>query len=165
MKRREFFALLGGAVAAWPLAVRAQQGERVRRIGVLLPASADDARFQTFVGAFLQELQSLGWSIGRNVRIDTRWGHRQCSRHSQIHGGIGRAHARCHPGPWLFDRGAVATGDKTLRMSGIWPPFPLRPGWPRHTITARSSRQSRRFPHLINADKVFGTHRGLERAR
>jgi len=45
----------------------------MRRIGVLLPASADDARFQTFVGAFLQELQSLGWSIGRNVRIDTRW--------------------------------------------------------------------------------------------
>ena len=45
----------------------------MRRIGVLLPATADDVRFQTFVGAFLQELQSLGWSIGRNVRIDTRW--------------------------------------------------------------------------------------------
>jgi ABC-type uncharacterized transport system substrate-binding protein len=72
MQRRQFIALLGGA-ATWPLAVRAQQGERVRRIGVLLPATADDARFQTFVGAFLQELQSLGWSIGRNVRIDTRW--------------------------------------------------------------------------------------------
>ena len=72
MRRREFITLLGGA-ATWPLAARAQQGERVRRIGVLLPASADDARFQTFVGAFRQELQSLGWSIGRNVRIDTRW--------------------------------------------------------------------------------------------
>jgi putative tryptophan/tyrosine transport system substrate-binding protein len=72
MQRRQFIALLGGA-ATWPLAARAQQGERMRRIGVLLPASADDARFQTFVGAFLQELQSLGWSIGRNVRIDTRW--------------------------------------------------------------------------------------------
>ena len=72
MQRREFIALLGGA-ATWPLGARAQQGERMRRIGVLLPASADDARFQTFVGAFLQELQSLGWSIGRNVRIDTRW--------------------------------------------------------------------------------------------
>jgi putative ABC transport system substrate-binding protein len=45
----------------------------MRRISVLLPATADNARFQTFVGAFLQELQSLGWSIGRNVRIDTRW--------------------------------------------------------------------------------------------
>src|SRR5215472_17002496 len=73
MRRREFITLLGGTAAGWPLAVRAQQGERVRRIGVLLPASADDARFQTFVGAFLQELQSLGWSIGRNVRIDTHW--------------------------------------------------------------------------------------------
>src|SRR5215510_2087017 len=72
MQRREFITLLGGAVT-WPLAARAQQGERMRRIGVLLPAAADDARFQTFVGAFLQELQSLGWSIGRNVRIDTRW--------------------------------------------------------------------------------------------
>src|SRR5262245_6083424 len=72
MQRRQFIALLSGA-ATWPLAARAQQGERMRRIGVLLRASADDARFQTFVGAFLQELQSLGWRIGRNVRIDTRW--------------------------------------------------------------------------------------------
>jgi len=73
MQRRQFITLLGGTVGGWPLAVRAQQAERIRRIGVILPASADDARFQTFVGAFLQELQSLGWSIGRNVRIDTRW--------------------------------------------------------------------------------------------
>ena len=73
MRRREFITLLGGAVAASPLAARAQQGERMRRIGIILPATADDARFQTFVGAFLQELQSSGWSIGRNVRIDTRW--------------------------------------------------------------------------------------------
>src|SRR5262245_5011190 len=72
MRRRAFIAGLGGA-AAWPLAAGAQQFERMRRIGVLLPARADDARFETFVGAFLQELQSLGWSIGRNVRIDTRW--------------------------------------------------------------------------------------------
>jgi putative ABC transport system substrate-binding protein len=72
MQRREFITLLGGGAAAWPLVVCAQQGERMRRIGVLLPAAADDARFQTLVGAFLQELQSLGWSIGRNVRIDTR---------------------------------------------------------------------------------------------
>jgi putative tryptophan/tyrosine transport system substrate-binding protein len=73
MQRRQFITLLGGTAVGWPLAVRAQQGERMRRIGVLLPATADDARFQTFVGAFLQELQSLGWSVGRNVRIDTRW--------------------------------------------------------------------------------------------
>ena len=63
----------GGAAAAWPLAARAQQPERMRRIGVLLPAAADDAEFQARVGAFLQALALLGWTIGRNVRIDTRW--------------------------------------------------------------------------------------------
>ena len=72
MRRREFITLLGGA-AARPLAARAQQAERVRRIGILLPAAADDAVFQTWVGAFLQGLAVLGWTIGRNVRIDTRW--------------------------------------------------------------------------------------------
>jgi putative ABC transport system substrate-binding protein len=73
MRRREFITLLGGAAAAWPLAARAQQGERVRRIGVLLPAASDDAEFQTWVGAFLQGLGQAGWTIGRNARIDTRW--------------------------------------------------------------------------------------------
>ena len=74
IRRREFVALLGGATAVgWPLAARAQQSERMRRIGILLPVAADDAEFQTRVGAFLQGLQQLGWAIGRNVRIDTRW--------------------------------------------------------------------------------------------
>jgi len=73
VRRREFITLVGGGAVAWPLAARAQQGERMRRIGVLLPASADDLRFQTLVGSFLQGLALLGWSIGRNVRIDPRW--------------------------------------------------------------------------------------------
>src|SRR2546428_6051211 len=73
LKRREFITLLGSATMAWPLATRAQQPERMRRIGVLLPATADDTEFQARVGAFLQGLQQSGWSIGRNVRIDTRW--------------------------------------------------------------------------------------------
>ena len=73
MRRREFISLLSGAVAAWPLAARGQQGERVRVIGVLLPAAADDPVFQARLAAFYQELALLGWSIGRNVRIDTRW--------------------------------------------------------------------------------------------
>ena len=73
MRRRELISLLGGAVAAWPLAARGQQGERMRRIGVLLPATADDAVFQARVGVFQQELALLGWAIGRNVRIDIRW--------------------------------------------------------------------------------------------
>src|SRR5216684_6596262 len=72
MRRREFIAGLAGA-AAWPLAVRAQQSDRVRRIGVLLPAAADNPEFQAWVGAFLQGLALFGWTIGRNVRIDTRW--------------------------------------------------------------------------------------------
>jgi putative ABC transport system substrate-binding protein len=60
LRRREFITLLGGAAAMWPSAARAQQGERVRRIGVLLPAAADDAEFQTRVGAFQQGLALLG---------------------------------------------------------------------------------------------------------
>jgi len=71
--RREAISLLGGAAFAWPLAARAQQPERMRRIGMLLPATADDAEFQARVGAFLQGLALLGWTIGRNVRIDIRW--------------------------------------------------------------------------------------------
>jgi putative ABC transport system substrate-binding protein len=72
MRRREFIAALGGA-ATWPLTALAQQTERVRRIGMLLPATADDAEFQAWVGSFLQGLQQSGWTIGRNVQIDTRW--------------------------------------------------------------------------------------------
>jgi len=72
MRRRDFVAATGAAVV-WPLVARAQQPERVRRIGLLLPATADDAEFQDRVGAFLQSLALLGWTIGRNVRIDTRW--------------------------------------------------------------------------------------------
>jgi putative tryptophan/tyrosine transport system substrate-binding protein len=72
IRRREFIALLGGATA-WPVAARAQQGERVRYVGVLIPYLANDLEGQDRVGAFQQEMQQLGWAIGRNVRIDTRW--------------------------------------------------------------------------------------------
>src|SRR5215510_4966339 len=72
MKRREFISLLGGA-AAWPLAARAQQPERVRLIGVLMYWTADDAEGQARLSAFAQGLNQLGWSDGRNLRIDIRW--------------------------------------------------------------------------------------------
>jgi putative tryptophan/tyrosine transport system substrate-binding protein len=72
MRRREFVAGLAGA-AALPAMARAQQGERVRRVGVLLPAAADDAEFQAWVGAFVQALALSGWTTDHNVRIDTRW--------------------------------------------------------------------------------------------
>jgi putative tryptophan/tyrosine transport system substrate-binding protein len=73
MNRREFISLLGGAAASWPLAARAQQPERVRRIGVLMASAADDSESQARIAAFLQGLAQLGWADGRNVRIDTRW--------------------------------------------------------------------------------------------
>jgi putative ABC transport system substrate-binding protein len=72
MRRREFIAGLGGA-AAWPMVARAQQIKRMRRIGVLAPFSANDPEAQARVAAFLQGLQELGWSVGRNVTIDIRW--------------------------------------------------------------------------------------------
>jgi putative ABC transport system substrate-binding protein len=72
MRRREVIAGLGSA-AAWSLAARAQQREQMRRIGVLLPAAADNPEFQAWVGAFLQGLMPFGWTIGRNVRIDIHW--------------------------------------------------------------------------------------------
>jgi putative ABC transport system substrate-binding protein len=73
MKRRDFITFLGGAAAAWPLAARAQQSERVRRIGVLLPFAATDPQIQAWVGALLQSLALSGWIIDRNIRIETRY--------------------------------------------------------------------------------------------
>ena len=95
VKRREFITLLGGAAAAWPLAAHAQQAAtKVRRIGVLMSASADDPDALAWISAFAQGLQERGWSVGGNVRIDYRWGAGQCGPLSQIRGGIGRALAR-----------------------------------------------------------------------
>ena len=73
MRRRQFITLLGGAAAAWPFAARAQQAERMQRIGVLMNLAADDAEGQGRVAVFQQALQQLGWTDGRNVRIDYRW--------------------------------------------------------------------------------------------
>ena len=74
MRRREFITLLGGTAVAWPFAARAQQGERVRRVGWFTSLAADDPVPQAYIAALLQGLQELGWSVGRNVRIDYRWG-------------------------------------------------------------------------------------------
>ena len=71
MKRREFITLLGGVVA-WPLTARAQQGERIRRIGVLISATGDDPQLQRQLAAFQEGLRELGWTEGRNVRVETR---------------------------------------------------------------------------------------------
>ncbi|MBR1148441.1 ABC transporter substrate binding protein [Bradyrhizobium sp. AUGA SZCCT0431] len=73
MKRRDFMALTAGAAALVPLAALAQQAERVRHIGVLMGTAADDPESQTRIAAFAQGLAQLGWTDGRNVRIDIRW--------------------------------------------------------------------------------------------
>src|SRR5262245_52849212 len=73
MNRREIVTLLGGAAAAWPLPARAQPSERMRRIGVLVAAAADDSVSQARIAAFRQGLAQLGWTDGRNVRLDIRW--------------------------------------------------------------------------------------------
>ena len=74
MKRRQFMTLLAGAAAAWPLAAYAQQGERMRRIGVLMSMVEADPRGLEYVTAFAQGLAELGWTVGRNMRIEYRWG-------------------------------------------------------------------------------------------
>ena len=73
MRRREFITLLGGAAVTWPLAARAQQPERMRRIGVLMHSRADEPEGQARLLAFLQGLQGAGWVVGQNMRIDYRW--------------------------------------------------------------------------------------------
>src|SRR5690349_10482213 len=79
MRRREFLGVLGGALA-WPLSTHAQQTERMRRIGVLMNTAADSTEGQADVAAFQQVLQQLGWTDGRNMRIDTRWGENDVDR-------------------------------------------------------------------------------------
>ena len=83
MRRREFLSALGGAAAAWPLAARAQQPTRMRRIGVLMTVAADDPEGHARLTAFVQGLQQLGWTVGRNMQIDSRWGDGEPAR-SQI---------------------------------------------------------------------------------
>src|SRR5262249_2626174 len=74
MRRRELITLLGGAAAAWPLAARAQRGERMRQIGMLMAHSESDPEFEAYVAAFPHGLQKVGWREGRNIRIESRWG-------------------------------------------------------------------------------------------
>jgi putative ABC transport system substrate-binding protein len=84
MKRRKFITLLGSAAAVWPLTARAQQRERVRRIGVFMPGTADGREYQANNAAFLQAFGELGWIVGRNVRIDFRWGAGDVERYRDI---------------------------------------------------------------------------------
>ena len=110
MQRRQFITILGGA-AAWPLTARAQQGERMRRIGVLTAGSAaDDPDGQARSAVFLQGLQQLGWIDGRNVRIDYRLGAGDADN-MRKYAADGRARAGRHSGLWHRDHGAVVAGN------------------------------------------------------
>src|SRR5262245_36850024 len=103
MRRREFITLLGGTAVGWPLAVRAQQGERVRRIGVLLPTVSDNPQFQARVGAFLQGLQQSGWTIGHNVRMEFGWTTHHAAairRHAAELVALAPDVILAHGGPW-----------------------------------------------------------------
>ena len=73
VQRRAFITLLGGVAAAWPLAAKAQQPDRLRRVGVLMNAAATEPDFQSYLAAFMQGLRQLGWTEGQNLRIDVRW--------------------------------------------------------------------------------------------
>jgi ABC-type uncharacterized transport system substrate-binding protein len=73
MQRREFITFIGASAAAWPLAARAQQGERARRVGVLIGGAENDPEYQAFLAGFREGLQKLRWMEGRNIRIDIRW--------------------------------------------------------------------------------------------
>src|SRR5439155_17969766 len=130
MNRREFITLLGGAAAAWPLIARAQQPERMRRIGVLSSLAADDRQSQRRMTAFVQGLQQFGWTDGRNVTLETRWGAGDSERLRRyaVHGAIatgnplgadrvraGHRRRRC----WIR-RKSVTTGRQCDRL------FPVR---------------------------------------
>ena len=108
MRRRTFIAALGGA-AAWPMVARAQQPERVRRIGVLMSSAAGEPDGQARLTGFLQGLQEFGWTASRNVRIEYRLGSRR-GRPPQIRGGISRSHARRHYGFDQRERIRIAAG-------------------------------------------------------
>jgi len=111
IRRREFITLLGGGAAAWPLAARAQQGGRMRRIGVLMNLAADDPESTARVTAFAQGLQELGWSIGRNVQIDTRWAAADADLFRRYVAELVAAAPEGHPGLYQLRSSTVAAGD------------------------------------------------------
>src|SRR5262245_17774462 len=84
MRRREFITLIGGAAAAWPLAARAQQPPQLRRVGILISGAEADPEMQARVAAIRQRLDSLGWSEGRNLRIDLRFGEADPGRYPSL---------------------------------------------------------------------------------
>src|SRR5262245_11230634 len=98
MRRREFIAVLGGTALVGPLAARAQQREKMRRIGMLMAVAAENSEEQARLAAFHQVLGELGWIVGRNVTIDIRWAAGDFRAHTTLCGGIDCTVTRCHSG-------------------------------------------------------------------
>ena len=156
MRRRKFISLLGGA-GAWPLAARAQQTTPMRRVAVLLPATADNPDFQARVGAFLQGRQEAGWSIGRNMRIDTRWAGAMPTKFADTL----RNWSRSRPtssSPMAPRPSALAAGDPNGadrvpdgRRSGRCRPRrePRAAGWQRHRISWSPNIYGRKWLELL----------------
>jgi hypothetical protein len=112
IRRREFITgTLGGAAVALPLVLCAQQAERMRHIGVLMNLAESDPETWARRAAFLQALQEFGWSEGRNVRLDYRWGVGDPDRHRKNAAQLVALEPRYHPGPWKPHRETVAPGD------------------------------------------------------
>jgi hypothetical protein len=110
LRRRQFITLLGGAAVAWPLAARAQQPERMRRIGVLNNIAADDPDAPVRVAALAQGLQELGWTIGRSLRIEYRWSAGDADRIRRYAAGISSSVTGPHDRVRRCARGRCATG-------------------------------------------------------
>jgi hypothetical protein len=111
MRRREFLSVLTGAAISSRVA-RAQQPNGMRRIGIMIPASSADMKFQIQVQAFEQELKKFGWTIGQNVQIETRWATANLSEIRKECCGISRTRTRCDPSPRRVDRRTPSAGDQ-----------------------------------------------------
>src|SRR6516162_3062394 len=140
LRRREFVAALGGAVA-WPLAARAQQGDRVRRIGVLMPWDENDPVAKTYVSAFTQALANSGWIDGRNVRMDFRVAGGIVPRLDRQGGNI-TGFEPSLGGKWLELLSEIAPGLKRAAIMFNPDTFPISTSMPSFETAARSSRSS-----------------------
>ena len=143
IRRREFIFTLGGAAVAWPLPARAQQPQRVRRIGVFMPGVADDPEYEARNAAFLQGLGELGWIVGRNVRIEYRWGAGDAERYPAIAAELVGSAPEHRFGGWTVSR-SRRTWLRAWRVQEAMPPDLSPPNLALAESGWSCSRRSRR---------------------
>ena len=146
MRRREFITLLGGAAAAWPMAARAQQPERMRRMGVFMNLASDDPDAQARIGALLQGLQQYGWTIGGNLRDRLSLERWRCGRLPQICHGFGCARAGRHRHRCRCRSGGVTAA---TRIVPIVFARSYRPGRVRRGRQSRAAGRQRHRLYLV----------------